>query len=383
MAESAPPPGLDMTADQGGRIIASMAALIILPTIAVAARLTSRLVAHAGFWYDDLWVVIALLMSYGPIICVLVSKITNGFGRHIWALGEGNTPTQFLRILYIYEIFYYLSVASVKICILLFYRRIFPVREIKLVLRIATAAVVAFFLGSIFVTVFQCTPIHKFWDFNAPGQCRNGNHIILVPGAINTVLDFIIIGLPLPLLWKLRTTRSQKSVLSGIFVCAGFVCIISIIRLVVLSRLESEDLTWNFVNSAIWSAAEPCMGVISACLPSLRPLVALMTRGTHRAPKMRGGKSAQANSSSNSSRIVWRRRDSDHGKHFSRLEDPIAEQTRWGRDVTVKGGRSTDQGGSSENISLQEINVPAGQIKVKEEIVVTSTDWLEYKDRVY
>ncbi|KAL8996332.1 MAG: hypothetical protein Q9169_004132 [Polycauliona sp. 2 TL-2023] len=361
MAANVPPPGVDLSADQGGRIIASMAALIILPTIAVIARLTSRMVAHAGFWYDDLWVVISLFLSYGPIICVLISQTTNGFGRHIWVLPEGNT-TQFLRILYIYELFYYLSCTAIKICILMFYRRIFPVREIKLVLHTATAAVVAFFVGSGFATVFQCTPIDKFWHYDAPGHCRNGNHIILIPGAINTVLDFLIIGLPLPLLWKLRTTTSQKSVLSGIFVCAGFVCIISIIRLVVLSRLENEDLTWNFVNSAIWSAAEPCMGVISA---------------------MGGGTSAQATTSSGSSRMVWRRRDSDNGKHFSRLEDPVAEHTRWGRHVTVRGGRSTDHQGSSENISLQEINVPAGQIKVKEEIVVTSTDWLEYKDRVY
>ncbi|KAL8677165.1 MAG: hypothetical protein Q9224_000751 [Gallowayella concinna] len=161
---------------------------------------------------------------------------------------------------------------------------------------------------------------------------------------------------------------------------ADSVCIISIIRLVVLGRLENEDLTWNFVNSAIWSAAEPCMGVISACLPSLRPLVALITRGTHRAPK-EGGANVQGTNSSGSSRMVWRRRDSGQGKagQFSRLDDPTP---RWGHDVTVKGGRDTEHG-SEENISLQEINVPQGQIKVKEEIVVTSTDWLEYKDRVY
>ncbi|CAL8584661.1 hypothetical protein XPA_010249 [Xanthoria parietina] len=381
MAASIPPPGLDLSADQGGRIVASMTALIILPTLAVLARLTSRQLAHAGFWYDDLWVVIALCLSYGPIICVLVSQSTNGFGRHIWALGESNA-IQFMRILYIYEVFYYASCSAIKICILLFYRRIFPVREIKRVLQIAMAVVVAYFVGSLLSALFQCTPIHKFWHRDAPGHCVDGNQIILIPGAINTVLDFIIIGLPLPLLWKLRTTTSQKSVLTGIFICAGFVCIISIIRLVVLSRLENEDLTWNYVNSAIWSAAEPCMGVISACLPSLRPLVALMTRGTHRAPKMGGGKSAQMASSSGSSRMVWRRNDSDHGKHFSRLDDSVGEQTRWGHDVTVKGGRDREQG-SSENISLQEINVPAGQIKVKEEIVVTSSDWLDYKDRVY
>lgn len=39
------------------------------------------------------------------------------------------------------------------------------------------------------------TPIHKFWYRNAPGHCADGNQIILIPGTINTVLDFIIIGL--------------------------------------------------------------------------------------------------------------------------------------------------------------------------------------------
>ena len=107
-----------------------------------------------------------------------------------------------------------------------------------------------------------------------------------------------------------------------------------------------------------------------------------MTRGTHRAPKVGRGKSAQATSSSGSSRVVLRHRDGEHGKHFSRLEDPTAKHPRWGRDVTVIGGRDTDHG-SSENLSLQEINVPPGQIKVKEEIIVTSSNWLDYKDRVY
>ncbi|KAL8809813.1 MAG: hypothetical protein Q9200_003099 [Gallowayella weberi] len=228
MAESSPPPGIDLSADQGGRIIASMIALIALPTLAVAARLISRLVARAGFWYDDLWVVIALLLSYGPIICVLVSQITNGFGKHIWTLQESNA-IQFMRILYIYEVFYFASCFAIKICI-------------------------------------------------------------------------------------------------------------------------------------------------------LRPLVALITRGTHRAPK-KGGANAQGTNSSGSSRIVWRRRDSSQSKagQFSRLDDPTPP---WGRHVIIKGGRDTEHG-SDEDISLQEINVPPGQIKVKEEIVVTSTDWLEYKDRVY
>ena len=46
----APPANIDLDADQGGRIVSSMTALIVLPTIFVIGRLVSRQIARAGFW---------------------------------------------------------------------------------------------------------------------------------------------------------------------------------------------------------------------------------------------------------------------------------------------------------------------------------------------
>ena len=54
-----PPPGVDLNADQGPRLVASMIALIVLPTLFVIARLVSRKVARAGYWWDDVLVVLA------------------------------------------------------------------------------------------------------------------------------------------------------------------------------------------------------------------------------------------------------------------------------------------------------------------------------------
>ena len=54
-----PPPGIDLNADQGPRLVASMIALIVLPTLFVIARLISRKVARAGYWWDDVLVVLA------------------------------------------------------------------------------------------------------------------------------------------------------------------------------------------------------------------------------------------------------------------------------------------------------------------------------------
>lgn len=194
--------------------------------------------------------------------------------------------------------------------------------------------------------------------------------------------------LPIPLLWRLRTTASQKGVLTGIFVCAGFVCIISIIRLIVLSRLADVDVTWNYVNSAIWSAAEPSMGVISACIPSLRPLVSLLTRGTTRGVGVsKTTKTSAQDASSGVSRMVWRSpRIGEDGRdgYFERLDDSTEAGNRpqWGHETNVRGGKVAGRGAEDE-ISLEEMNVPAGGIRVKDEVRITSSDWLEYKDKVF
>ena len=45
-----PPPDIDLNANQQGRLVSSMIALIILPTAFVILRLISRRVSRAGYW---------------------------------------------------------------------------------------------------------------------------------------------------------------------------------------------------------------------------------------------------------------------------------------------------------------------------------------------
>jgi hypothetical protein len=49
-------------------------------------------------------------------------------------------------------------------------------------------------------------------------------------------------------------------------------CAISIIRIQYLKL--SPDVTWDNVESSCWSISELCSGIICACLPTLRPLLA-------------------------------------------------------------------------------------------------------------
>ncbi|KAL6720706.1 hypothetical protein ACLMJK_002631 [Lecanora helva] len=313
----------------------------------------------------------------------MISARDDGFGRHLWALPDPKHNTsQFLKILYIYIIFYYCAVSTVKLCILTFYRRIFPVSEIRIWLYVGYTAVGCYFVATLCVTTFQCQPIHGFWDKAIGAHCISGDDILVIPGALNAVLDGFVILMPLPLLWRLRTTRKQKGVLTGLFLCGGFVCVISIVRLIVLSRLSAYDVTWNYVNAAIWSAAEPSMSVIAACLPSLRPLAALVWRGTYRGPTFIA-KSSQATDSSTSSNLVLSPRgkeDVQRPGKFRRLQETFTgyDRDRWGHETAVQGGPR--QGSTAfDDVDLEELN---SGIRVKNVVTVTSHPW-DYKDRVF
>lgn len=50
----------------------------------------------------------------------------------------------------------------------------------------------------------------------------------------------------------------------------------SIYRLTLLVKLTQVDITWNYADAAVWSAVEPNVAVISACLPMLRPVFKLI-----------------------------------------------------------------------------------------------------------
>ena len=69
--------------------------------------------------------------------------------------------------------------------------------------------------------IFQCVPVHAFWDFHSKGiatsKCMNTITFSIGAGVSNLVTDVMVLCLPMPMVWSLRTTRVQKVILTGIF----------------------------------------------------------------------------------------------------------------------------------------------------------------------
>ena len=56
--------------------------------------------------------------------------------------------------------------------------------------------------------------------------------------------------------------------------CVYSVCIAGAVRAGFLPQMiKDANVTWNTTHALIWSIVEPCIGIISACLPTMRPLL--------------------------------------------------------------------------------------------------------------
>ncbi|MCJ1232295.1 hypothetical protein MMC14_000244 [Varicellaria rhodocarpa] len=88
-----------------------------------------------------------------------------------------------------------------------------------------------------------------------------------------------MLGLPLPQIWKLHVKIGRKVQLAGLFLLGGFVCVVSIIRIPQVRSVSLTDPAWSDVSGSIWSIVETNIGLVSACLPTLRPLYSYLFHG--------------------------------------------------------------------------------------------------------
>lgn len=106
------------------------------------------------------------------------------------------------------------------------------------------------------------------------GTCINVNALIFATAAINIILDFAVILLPIPKFWSLSIAMRKKIAVCITFSIGLFVTLCSIIRLRTLAVWgDAPNVTWLYNPIAIWSNTEINLGVVCACMPAIAGLV--------------------------------------------------------------------------------------------------------------
>ena len=80
----------------------------------------------------------------------------------------------------------------------------------------------AVWIGIFFATVFNCHPVAYDWDRSIPnGSCGEPQKVFITGLALNLFTDICIVALPIPMIWKIQISLSEKIAVSGAFLLGG------------------------------------------------------------------------------------------------------------------------------------------------------------------
>ena len=135
---------------------------------------------------------------------------------------------------------YLVAMAVLKISALLLFYRLFSVkRGARLTIRIAIGVVTLFSLAIVFLYFFGCRPTTSLWSPYPGTRCSGQANVLLGTAALNMASNFLTLVIPLPLIWRLQTTKKQR--LSAMAVLAlGSLYVVSRLHFRRFTRVEHQ-----------------------------------------------------------------------------------------------------------------------------------------------
>ncbi|RAL16068.1 uncharacterized protein BO97DRAFT_421305 [Aspergillus homomorphus CBS 101889] len=261
----------------GVQLIAVAVTLIILEVIFATVRFAVQMRQGRKWGVDD-WLMLPALLAN---ICLCISGILMvhlaGVGYHIEKVNE--TPSKlgsFLKGHFAGIWIWGLATALPKLAMLAFYLRFFKSRSERITTYIIMLIIVLHYLIIGFANTFGCTPMSYRFDpvLASKVQCFNMRAFYRWMSFPNIVTDVMMLALPLPMVYRLNTTRSQKIGLGIIFATGGIGLITSCCRFGIFFGIDGhDDDTWTSVPYNIWTEVEPGVYFLAACMPAFPPLI--------------------------------------------------------------------------------------------------------------
>ncbi|PYI08671.1 hypothetical protein BO78DRAFT_310226 [Aspergillus sclerotiicarbonarius CBS 121057] len=296
---------------------ATSISITVLGVFFVGLRFLSRHLGQVPLGAEDVLILIALVNLF-VIFAINMEMVEHGLGLHQSIVSAADVVI-IDKLLLCMECFYCTSIVFVKTSILKMYHRIFIDRATRLGTYILGFITISWAISIIFVCIFQCTPVARTWDKSIPGHCINLKGSFIGNAVPNIVTDIAILTLPVTRVWRIQASLSERLSIIGIFL------------LDTLARTNA------------WCVVEVSSGIISACLPTLRPLVRTLFPSLLR-------------SSPSTSEHVFRRQDD------SAITNPAP--TSWNRDMSDDHMRPPHK----SDLESDTDEYPLNRIKVQEDI---------------
>ncbi|KAE8154101.1 hypothetical protein BDV25DRAFT_136247 [Aspergillus avenaceus] len=289
----------------GDRLLIFTGLFVPLQICCVALRFYIRYKIRTPWGLDDAVILIALAAQLGMAGLSIGAVKTAGVGHHVPYLMWKNPTVLRVWAKYLLAVsFLYMGSVNVpKFSILLLYHRLFPTRIMKSLTVFMMGVLGTITVSTIIATALICRPFSANWDGKIPGYCGKKKQLYIWASFPNIVTDIILICLPMPVLWSLNMNRRLKWALTFTFAVGGMGLITSAIRFQIFFRQNAFiDGTFVAVDLITWTQVETGVYLISACLPTYRPLIEKVgTKGLlsklSRSMSRKGGNSVQTTDS--------------------------------------------------------------------------------------
>lgn len=83
------------------------------------------------------------------------------------------------------------------------------------------SVIVAWNVGAIAATIWQCVPIAGFWDKSIEATCIDSSVFWTAYAVGNILTDAMVIVLPIPQVLRLQLRLREKVMLCGVFLLGG------------------------------------------------------------------------------------------------------------------------------------------------------------------
>ncbi|KAF2638130.1 hypothetical protein P280DRAFT_432362 [Massarina eburnea CBS 473.64] len=328
--------------------------LTSIATSLLIVRLATTWKQRGWFGLEDVCVIISAI----SLIClatVIYMSTLYGFGTHVVDIKKsGGNLVMAMKYFWYSLIFYTICNGFTKLAFLALYYRVFATKGFRKMCLVMAGLSVAWTVSYLAVSIFNCSPIPRVYDRTIPGTCVNFHIHRWSNAGTNLLLDLIIFIMPMPLIMKLNMSLGNRLGLILLFSIGFFICLITLLRMATLpSTLRAKEPTWESAPTNLWSYIESAVGVICACLISIRRTISQFWPKMRRSNKGSSGASGAVYDAYGNSRRGSQPLSSGHHKLVPAGSYPLSptSQTKPAASVTIVSR------GSSQERMIDGINV--------------------------
>ncbi|KAF7914522.1 uncharacterized protein EAF01_000928 [Botrytis porri] len=273
-------PGINLEANEGPLLKAVSIAFMVLTVCTIAIRFFSRWYTEIPLGLDELFILIAAILSIAYTAVIIVEINNNFYGQHVHKSDPEHLEA-YLKGLYALALLYPIALSTSKLSLLALYWRVFAVTGGKVPILFASAINGAWGVAALVVGIFSYRPLEAFWNTAIAAQCIDYPVFFTSNEAFTIAFDIVVLSIPVWFIAQIKRSIGERITISSTFLLGLVVTVVSAIRLwrlVFAQRLPGFDPTFNEVDAGLWAIIELNLWILVASIPTFRPLLGQMWR---------------------------------------------------------------------------------------------------------